>query len=308
MRINWKYKAILQQTFSHLPFGASLNYFFQRHISKNLPINDEKFSDLISLANANINIFRQNSCINLDKAIFYEFGTGWDLVIPLAYYSFGVNRQILIDIKSLLRQELINDAIDKFQRWDRGNSAFLRRPTKYLQAKNSLPLTLKNTYGIEYKAPCDAMATGLSSECCDYITSVNTLEHIPETPMRLVLRECYRLLTKDGLMSFRIDYQDHYAYFDQGISVYNFLRYPETTWAIFNPPLHYQNRLRHSDFLRIFEREGFDVVDANCVVGSAEDLKLLEQFPLDKRFGGYSLKELSIRSSHIVLRKREEKE
>jgi hypothetical protein len=101
-----------------------------------------------------------------------------------------------------------------------------------------------------------------------------------------------------------VDYQDHYSYFDSRITAYNFLRYSERGWRTYNPSLHYQNRMRHPDYMRLYESAGFEIVEDHCRVPSADDLHVIESMPLDARFSRYSSRDLGIRHSHIVLRKR----
>src|SRR5262249_18170743 len=138
----------------------------------------------------------------------------------------------------------------------------------------------------------------------DYITSTNTLEHIPPNEIAAILRECHRLLPPEGLMSFRVDYQDHYSYFDRGISAYNFLQYSEHTWKWCSPSLHYQNRLRHCDYLRLYEEAGFEVVEERCNRGSDADLDTIRALRLDARFRDYDVTELAFRNCWVGLRKR----
>ncbi len=112
------------------------------------------------------------------------------------------------------------------------------------------------------------------------------------------------MLRDDGLISVQIDYQDHYAYFDSGISVYNFLKYSERAWSLVNPGLHYQNRLRHRDYLELFEAAGFEVVEERRTEGAPGDLARLATLPLAPRFRRYPPAELAIRHSLVLLRKR----
>ena len=182
------------------------------------------------------------------EATFYEFGAGWDMIIPLTFYGFGVEHQILVDIRNLLRPSLVNDTIEKYSRMPEDRH-LLRKPYRYLHSGQGVfPVMLKNYYGIDYRAPCDPKRTGLESGSIDCITSTSTLEHIPVEDLKAVLLECYRLLRSGGVTSFLIDYADHYFYFDREISGYNYLQYSDITWALFNPALHYQNRLRHPDY------------------------------------------------------------
>jgi len=119
----------------------------------------------------------------------------------------------------------------------------------------------------------------------------------------LIFRECSRLLKKCGLMSFIIDYQDHYSYADNRISVYNFLKYSDSTWRWFNPSLHYQNRLRHPDYIRLLQETGFEVVEEKVLPPSDKDLMYLGRAEISARFREtYDLTELGVRRSHIVAR------
>ena len=104
-------------------------------------------------------------------------------------------------------------------------------------------------------------------------------------------------------MTFVVDYQDHYAYFDKKISVYNFLQYSEMHWKHFNSSLHYQNRLRHIDYTRLFEDAGFDVLEENVSAGSEADLKSIRSLTLDPLYDKYELSDLAAHDAFFVLRK-----
>src|SRR5439155_13415093 len=147
---------------------------------------------------------------------------------------------------------------------------------------------LAERFGINYRAPGDARQTGLPARSLDCVTSSNTLEHIPRDDIRAILRECHRCLRDDGVMSFLIDYQDHYSYFDKKISGLNFLQYSDRTWMLYNPSLHYQNRLRHKDYLALFAETGWEVIEEHRHPIAAEDLGALGKLRVDTRFAGYA--------------------
>lgn len=266
-----------------------------------LPVNDAKFASIVTSAKEHIDIVTEYCNLPLKDITFYEFGAGWDLTIPLAFCAYGVEHQILVDIRNLLRCELVNDTIKKFQQnaidWE------LPRRIDMFLPKDTFLSSLEKYYHIRYLAPCDARNTGLKTGSIDVITSTNTLEHISTHDIRKILLECHRLLCNDGLMSFFIDYKDHYSYFDQNISTYNFLQYSDRTWMFFNPSLHYQNRLRHGDYLHLFRQAGFEILDERRTDGTAADLEIIERLSLDKRFESYTTADLAVRSSHIILKK-----
>ena len=301
--MNWKYKALLHLALSRLPLSVRINYFFQRFVTRNLPISGTTFARRVAIAKKHIDFAQQYYSRPPGEATFYEYGAGWDMVVPLAFYALGVDRQIAVDIRHMVKPQLVNDTIAKYHQTAL-DLAVLRTPDKYLEGGSPhCRALLKDYYGIDYRAPCDARCTGLRTGSVDCITSTDVLEHVPLPDIQAILRECSRLLRAGGVMSCRIDYTDHYAHFDKRISGYNFLQYSDKAWALFNPPLHYQNRLRHRDYLDLLRAAGFAVVEEQCREGTEADLQTLERLPLDRRFGAYSLSDLAIRNALIVVRK-----
>lgn len=105
-------------------------------------------------------------------------------------------------------------------------------------------------------------------------------------------------------MAFKIDYQDHYSYGDHHISVYNFLKYSDRAWALSSRALHYQNRLRHSDYIAIFKKAGLDVLEENRIEPERRHLEQLRALPLAPRFKRYDSSDLALRGALVVLRPR----
>jgi SAM-dependent methyltransferase len=281
--IGWRGKALLQQVFSRVPAGERMNLLLQRYVTRSLPISDEKLRSMVDHARQHLAAVGPRLSRPLGDATFYEFGAGWELSLALALHTLGVGKQVLVDIRPLGRADLINDVIERL----------------------GLPLKIKNvgelsSYGIEYRAPCDARGTGLPDDSIDVITSTNTMEHIPPDDLDGILLECARILRPDGVASFLVDYQDHWSYFDSSLSPYHFLRYSEREWRRWNPSLHYQNRLRHRDYVGKIERAGFEILEIKTRGGSAEDLAALAQLPLDASFGGYTPAELAVQDAWIT--------
>jgi len=305
--MDWKVKAFVQQIFSHLPGGDRLNYFAQKSILKNLPVSDELFLEKIREAKRHLDAFLKYSVIkDLGSANFQEFGTGWDMIIPVSYYCMGVNEQMLTDVAPLLKQELIKDTVVRIQSLNGDVKSLLQRKIPERLLSVNLPQTVlnfKHNMGIVYEAPVDSRDTNLANDAFDFISSTNTLEHVPKRQVLQLLQECYRILKKGGVMNVRIDYQDHYAYVDSSISVYNFLKFSDAQWNWLNPSLQHQNRLRHSDFVRIMEKSLFDIVEINEYKPTEEDMNTISKLSLSKRFQEYQPEQLAVRWAYITLRK-----
>jgi predicted SAM-dependent methyltransferase len=300
--VDWRIKALSQRVFSFLPGGEHLNYFAQRWFARSLPVSDSSFAATVGYAIRHIEAIQQFTHRPIDQAIFYEFGAGWDLTVPLAYYGLGINHQILVDVRDLIRMAIVNDTIAKYQKMA-AKLNIKRVPAAAINCRKSgFRDALNQQFGVDYRAPCDASQTRLPSQSVDCITSTSTLEHISPADIRSILRECRRILRDDGLMSVLIDYDDHYSYFDRNISVYNYLQYSDQAWKRYSPPLHYQNRLRHRDYIELFQSEGFSITEDQHKAATDKDLKTLRQISLSKRFRSYSLDDLAVHNALLVLR------
>ncbi len=52
----------------------------------------------------------------------------------------------------------------------------------------------------------------------------------------------------------------------KSIGPYNYMLFSDGAWGQFNPPSHYQNRGRHSQYINLFERAGFAVLKAEPLI------------------------------------------
>ena len=207
-----------------------------------------------------------------------------------------------MDIRPNLRYELVNVSIERLTRLrgdlEREAGRRLREPG---MSSVGSAAELEDRFGIAYLAPCDARATGLDAGSVDFISSTNTLEHIPADDLAPILAECRRLLRPDGVMSSRIDLRDHFCDADARLSPYNFLRYSDRTWRLVNSKLGYQNRLRRPDYLSAFAEADLSIVAENATRPD-EGLGALRALDLDPRFRAYPLDELAVQALVVVAR------
>jgi SAM-dependent methyltransferase len=270
--VDWRIKALGHWVISLSPRSDALGYLMQRRITRTLPMPDRLFEDHVAAAERHLGLATAH--LGREPASAYEFGAGWDLVIPLVLARAGLRSQTVTDIRRLLRDELVADAAER------------------LGIQPDL-----DGLGIRYLAPIDAMATGLPAGSFDLVTSTDTLEHVPRRQLAPLLRECRRLLRPDGVLTARIDYRDHYAYGDARLGPFAFLRYDRRHWRRWNPPSHYQSRLRHVDHVRAIEAAGFELLAVEHPEPSIESLGRVHA-----EFDGYQRHELAIAEGWIVAR------
>ena len=114
----WQAKAALQQIFSHLPSGHRVNYVFQRRVTHGLPVSDDSLRSSIATVEQHMRGLTEHTKTPISEGRFFEFGGGWDLHVPQALYCFGVEHQLVVDIRPLLHQDLVFDIRDRLQTID----------------------------------------------------------------------------------------------------------------------------------------------------------------------------------------------
>ncbi len=179
-----------------------------------------------------------------------EFGGGRHFLSPLLLSHAGATEVLVYDLERLSSPALVNHTIRQL----RG-----RLSGSWPEVTDFDDLALN--YRIRYLAPADARNTGLPDASVDFICSTSTLEHIPPDDIRRILGECARVARRGAVLSHVVDYQDHYSYADKTLSPFNFYRYSEKTWRWLNPPNHFQNRLRHSDYERLFAEQPLTTIE-----------------------------------------------
>lgn len=284
--MNFKIKCLLQTAFSHSPKGEIINYWFQKYGSKSLPVNDLIFQERLVSANKHLEFFKKYTNQSTLTSNYYEFGAGWDLWSPIYYSSCGFKQLHVIDIRKLIVPELIKHAINKIF------------PNENFQYTEKLLEELR----IFYNAPVDARNTPYEENSMDFIVSNATFEHIPALDILPLLKECHRLLKPNGIFSSLIDYKDHWSYFDKSITPFNYLKYSEKGWKKYNPSLHFQNRLRHKDYINLYKQAGFELLEVHPTVPE-NGMEILKTINIHPEYEKYTMDELVIGDAFIVARK-----
>lgn len=253
--MDWRIKALAFRVLD-LPGGVHAHYFLQRHVTRNWPRRTKTLDALSGIARRILEDYARHA--GGSPRTVLEVGAGRDLAVPLALRRLGVGEVIASDVERLAKLELIQHAADwllaqrvKFEGW-----SDLKR------------------FGISYKAPHYVAEDDPKVDCS---CSNEVLEHVP--PNQLVkLLKGLRAVTS-GITTHSIDYSDHYARSDKTVSRLNFLRYSDEEWRPFNSGKQYVNRLRHSDYVRMFREAGFTILEESSVAGEPpEGLRVADQF------------------------------
>jgi SAM-dependent methyltransferase len=155
---------------------------------------------------------------------------------------------------------------------------------------------------IEYNAPADAAHTGLPDKSMDVHVSHFAFEHIPPEILKAILLEGGRIIKPGGLFINTVDYQDHFAVYTNTIHRLNFLQYGDGEWEKYNSNKYtYVNRLRHEDFLKLFDELGHKIIYMEAPQDESVK-KLLDsgQVKLDKKYQNMDKDMLSIMGAWFV--------
>lgn len=295
--MNFRIKALMQTVFGLLPNSEEVNYFAQRHITKSLPPPRKIYNRKYLRAQEHDRVFKAH---NPDgNAVVYEIGCGWDLTLALSLSTLGYKDIRALDVSNHVRPELVN-AILQYMRED----GVVPEDFADIDPARTREELLER-FGITLMAPCDSANTGMADQSVDLIYSQEVFEHIAPQLLPGIMKECRRVLKDDGVISFYINYADHYFGTDQNVTRYNFLRYSDRAWKKYNPDLHYVNRLRHVDFARLFKDAGFDIIHEETFRPDGWE-QMLAGVPVHNMFTDrYSTEELSVTSGRFVLKKKQ---
>lgn len=264
--MDWRIKALAFRALE-LPGGSRLHYFLQRHVTRTWPRPVRTLDALAGNAGRVIDDYGRYA--GGVPATVLEIGAGRDLAVPLGLLRLGVKEVIASDVDRLAKLDLVQHAAKrilgeaKFASWDE-----LRQR------------------GIRYEAPHRVTSGDPMVDCS---CSNEVLEHVPAEELPGLLA-ALRAVTK-GVTTHSIDYSDHYARSDRTLSRLNFLGYSDEQWRPFNSGRQFVNRLRHSDYLRLFKTAGFTILEESSVGGDPPaDLKIAAQFDGYERSDLFAIK------------------
>ena len=288
-----------------LGIGFKINHYFQ-YI--NGAYSDSQL--LESIQNQFSAIKNINNEHDITNKVVLELGPGWTLIGAIGFSIFDAKYIICSDQIKHINAKLINRVLRvvKENRVDicricNLNSVELLR--KIDDIKNAACLNdLLKKLRIVYLAPSNAASLDVQSKTVDIYYSYGVLEHIKPYQLKKIIKESRRIIKKTGISFHSIGLHDHYTGLGFENSV-NFLRFSSTSWNFWTGnPISYHNRLRASDFKRLFTSFDFKVLSSDEVVNHV-DLMALNTLQVDESFSTKDINDLAISAMKIFLKPNE---
>ncbi len=230
-----------------------------------------------------------------------EIGTGRRLDMPIAFYLCGAQSVNTFDLNVYLREELVMASIGELLRGREaivgilgplvGAEELATRLDVLASVQGVQDLSAKTA--IRYHAPADASNTRLAAQSIDIHFSYTVFEHIPGPVLEAILREANRVLAVGGVACHHIDPSDHFAHEDKTLSLIHFLQFEEREWSRYNDnQFAYHNRLRRSDYDRIYDAAGHEVFSRHPFLDEPSLAAIRSGFPLATPFQGREAEDL----------------
>ena len=301
---NWLIKSAIHRTISWLPNSQFWNGLFQKWITKSTTLTPKMFEDKLRECARLLGGFTTFSPGARDFTVL-EIGTGWFPTIPAGLFLCGAREIWTTDIDPLLSRERLARMLELYRGvHERGQLAKLLPgliPERVsallaLSGQAGTPAELLEKINIHVLVR-DARETRLPAGSIDFFFSSGVLEYIPVPVLQGILAEARRLASPRFVTTHRLNLVDQYSYFDSAITPFNFLKFSPAQWHWANSPLIWQNRLRISDFRRLFQEAGFEILREENESGSAEDLRKVRLSP---EFQGHAEADLLVLHSFVT--------
>jgi SAM-dependent methyltransferase len=291
--MNWKLKAAVQRACAALPLGREAAYYsLQRTFGlvgdPDVPLMMQRETAMIATE------LRAHGFDLRDKRVM-EIGTGWRVDMPIGLHLCGARSVVTYDLHRYLKPRLVMSAVTALARQRKAVSEIFGEVADPGEVEHRLDrlaraadvLELFRLAGIEYHAPADATRSGLPSGSVDLHLSYTVLQHVPYPVLVEILREASRVLSSGGLACHHIDLSDQFAQADASISRSNFLRYSDEEWATYSSnQFAYHNRLRVSDYERLYRDAGHQIVGWVTEIDDRSRRELANGFRVADRFRG----------------------
>ena len=153
--------------------------------------------------------------------------------------------------------------------------------------------------GCRYVVDAEGRLDALEDGSLDLVFSSEVMEHIPASTLPRLANDLARVLTARGHVNQHIVEADHLCLYAPGMHAKSYLRFSDREWARwFDNRVQYMNRWQHSDFVRLFRKHGFAIVDQE--ITNSVDTASIE---VDPRWREYDKADLDATVTRLLVRR-----
>jgi hypothetical protein len=306
---SWLAKAMVQRGIGALPYPQFWNGLLQDWVTHSTRLTNEIFRENLRNCGIHLANLQRYNLTKLGGFSAFELGTGWFPVVPIGLFLCGAREVWAWDIAPLLKIDRLKDVIARFLELEERQLLkdylhalpdrldLLREVMTRCDSPESYdPARLLEQLNIYYRLG-NAARSGLTPKSVDLIVSDVVFEYLSAEALFEILIEFRRIAAPEAVMSHSIALDDQYSGSDPRITQFNFLRFSDRMWRWLNNPIIPLNRLRISDYRRLFSESGFQIVEETSRRGDPAELT---RIPLAERFRAYRTEDLLITYARLV--------
>ena len=258
----------------------------------------KNINSYISRGNLLISLCKKYGVINEGDELL-EIGTGWmhwySIYLRL-FYNVKITMLDIWDNRQLGTLKAAFSKVSEMSKELAEHNQFIEDIDKIIHISGFEELydKLDLNYVIEERGSLNQFTTN----SFDFIFSFHVLEHVPKENTKELANNIYRTLKPGGFSIHQIGIDDHLSHYDKSESSKNYLRYSDSMWKrVFENEVQYFNRLQMSDWLDIFDRKGFVLME------KIMESKNIDSLKIDSKYQHYTKEDLGCTILTIVHKK-----
>jgi hypothetical protein len=304
--MRWLLKVGAFKALGVIPGGEAIYHFLQQEVTRSITVTDGRVSQKIQVGMEYLDFVDRVFNVQEFSGITHvDIGAGWMPTIPLLFYSMGFERQLLCDIRLHMRVGLVSDVICSF------SQAVSRERRVATRCKRMPPPigpgdTLEGYFtrlGIRYIVPY-TVGDLLQEKSPKLITCTTVLEYLNKSQLSSLLQTITHMLGDGSIFIAIVHFDDPRSYFDESLSRYHKWKYSDFVWEkLINSKMMSFNRLTASEYRKLLEGNGLEIVEFRMNEPTAADLEELRSIKVHKQFSQVPQRDLAARELFLVARR-----